>query len=104
MSFRSFDYSFSSWIFGQTIIFQIFSVKRPLIYFVFGQMTFFGQMNFRSNGNGSHGVRSNELSVKWPLGNFFSVKWFFGKVIQNPRNPERGGLDPLLVVVQVLRG
>jgi hypothetical protein len=62
-------------------IFQIFSVKRPFDKFVFGQMTFFGKMDFRSNG-----VRLNGDSVEWTFGQMaygqavfgqmvFSVKW-----------------------------
>jgi hypothetical protein len=69
------------------LVFQIwFSVKLTfskyfrsndlLINFVFGQMIYFGKINFRSNG-----VRSNGVSVKWPFGqmafqsNGLSVKW-----------------------------
>jgi hypothetical protein len=35
-------------------------------------------MNFRLNGIWSNGVRSNGVSVKWPYGQNFSVKLFFG--------------------------
>jgi hypothetical protein len=81
-------------------IFQIYSVKDLLINFVFGQMTFFGKMNFRSNGLRLNGdsvkiifgqmesgqtvfgqtvfgqmvFRSNGVSVKWPFLQKFSVK------------------------------
>jgi hypothetical protein len=88
------------------LVFQIrFSVKFSkyfrtndlLINFVFGQMTFFGKMNFRSNGLWLNGdsvkctfgqmaigqtvfgqmvFRSNDLSVKNFRWNNFSVKWF----------------------------
>jgi hypothetical protein len=89
------------------LVFQvIFSVKWPfskffwsndlLINFVFGQMTFFGKKNFRSNGLRLNGdsvectfvqmafgqtvfgqvvFRSNGLSVKNFRWNDFSVKW-----------------------------
>jgi hypothetical protein len=74
-------------------IFQIFSVKRPFDKFCFRPNDFFrlnelsikrssvkrrfGQMYFWSNGIRSNGVRSK-----------ISVKWFFGKVIRNPRTQE----------------
>jgi hypothetical protein len=85
------------------LVFRVrFSVKRPffkyfrsndlLIISIFGQMTIFGKMNFRSNdlrlnggrfgqmyfqSNGirSNGVRSNGVSVKKFQWNDFSVKW-----------------------------
>jgi hypothetical protein len=87
--------SFSSYNFGQMTIFQIFSVKRLIHKFVFGQMTFFGKMNFQSNslrlnGNsvrctfdqmafglavfGQMVFRSNGLSVTNFRRNDFSVK------------------------------
>jgi hypothetical protein len=79
MNFRLIDlsvkWSFSEKAFGQTTLCAIFFgrlVKRKI-----------GQMNFRSNGIRSNGVRSNGVSVKWPFGRIFLVKWFFGKVIQN---------------------
>jgi hypothetical protein len=43
-------------------------------------------MNLRSNGIRSNGVRSIGVSVKWPFGQNFSVKLFFGKAIQNLEN------------------
>jgi hypothetical protein len=55
--------SFSSYIFGQMTIFQIFSFKRPFDKFGFGQMTFFGKTIFRLNG-----VRLNGDSVKCTFG------------------------------------
>jgi hypothetical protein len=49
----------------------------------------FDQMYFRSIGIRSNGVRSNGFSVKWPFDQKCSVKWFFGKVIQNPQKIPR---------------
>jgi hypothetical protein len=84
MNFRSNDY-FSKKAFGQMdfrsdvisviwLLFQVrFSIKWPfskyfrsndlLINFVYDHMTFFGKMNFRSNG-----LRLNGDSVKWTFG------------------------------------
>jgi hypothetical protein len=72
------------------LVFQVrFSVKWPfskyfqtndlLINFVFSQMTFFGKINFRSNGLRLTAIRSNVLSVKWHSVKRCSVKWCFGQ-------------------------
>jgi hypothetical protein len=45
------------------ILLQIFSVKRFFDKFCLGQITFFGKINFRSNG-----VRLTSDSVKWTFG------------------------------------
>jgi hypothetical protein len=94
--------------FGQmTFLSKVDSVKLPFSIknrWPFGKMNFrsnsvrwngnlvkftFCQIYFRSNGNRSNGVRSNGVSVKWCFEQIafrskISVKWFFGKVIQNP--------------------
>jgi hypothetical protein len=51
--------------------------------------------NFRSNGIRLNGVRSNGVSVKWPFGQNFSVKWFFGIVIQNQISTKNGKMKIL---------
>jgi hypothetical protein len=64
-----------------------------MINFVFGQMTFFGQMNFRSNGIRSNVVRSNGVSVKWLFGQNFSEKWIFGT--RTAKMPPKNGFHDL---------
>jgi hypothetical protein len=80
--------------------------KKLSVKWTFGQMNFWsndhylkkksvvwpsGKMNFRSNGVRLHSISVKWYSVKWcavklPFGQKISVKWFFGKVIQNRRN------------------
>jgi hypothetical protein len=106
MNFRSND-QFSKKAFGQMnlrlnvisviwLFFPIwFSVKWPfskyfrsndLINFVFGQMTYFGKMNFRSNG-----VRSNGVSVKWPFDQMVFGQTVFGGVSVKWRSVKKFG-------------
>jgi hypothetical protein len=56
-----------------------------------------GRINFQSNGIRSKGVRPNGVSIKWPFGQKFSVKWFFGKVIQNPNWLSFWYVTPVLI-------
>jgi hypothetical protein len=47
--------------------------------FVFGQMTFFGIMNFRPNGIRLNVVRSKGVSVKLPFGQMVFGQMAFGQ-------------------------
>jgi hypothetical protein len=63
------------------------SVKITFRQIAFGQ-TVFGQMVFQSNGLSVKWCSIKRRSVKWcfgqkTFGEIFSVKLFFGKVIQN---------------------
>jgi hypothetical protein len=74
MTFRSNDPSVK-WPFSE----KSFRSNELSVKWFFGQTTLCAFF-FRSND-----FQKNELSVKWPFGQKFSVRWFFGKVIQNPK-------------------
>jgi hypothetical protein len=79
MNFRSYIISVISQVFQVRFSLKCskyFRSKDLLINFVFGQMTFFGKMNFRSNG-----LRLNGDSVKCTFGQMAFGQTVFGQMV-----------------------
>jgi hypothetical protein len=74
-------------VYCQMTFFPFFGKNKTLDQTAFGETAIRSNV-FRSNDIRSNSVRSNGVSVKWPFGQKFSVKWFFGKVIQKTMTNE----------------